>query len=75
MMTLMLALAIPGLIMLLTGHLIARLVVRAGDPIALTRMLQLVGILLLVAALLARPRNPQTAAFPPAPDAAETRNR
>lgn len=75
MMTLMLALAIPGLIMLLTGHWIARVVVRSGDPIALTRMLQLVGILLLVAALLARPRNPRTAAFPPAPDAAEPRDR
>ncbi len=75
MVTLMLALALPGLVMLLAGHWIARLVVRKGDRIALARVLQLVGILLLVAALLARPRNPQTAAFPPPPDAAEPRRR
>ena len=70
MLVLTLLLGVSGAALLLAGPFVARLVVRRGDPMGLGWVLQAVGILLLVAALLVRPHNPDNAAFPPPPEAA-----
>lgn len=73
-MALMLGLGVLGIALLLAAPFIARLIVgRNGDPAAATRILQLLAVVLLVAALLFRPHQDETAAFPPPPDAPRQR--
>jgi hypothetical protein len=68
----MLVLIILGIGLLLGGSLIARVVRgRGNDPVALARILQAVGIILLLAALFTRPKNLDTTAVPPPPDSPE----
>lgn len=68
------ALAVLGIALLLTAPLLGRLIVRGrGDPLGITRVLQGVAVILLVAALFFRPYQSETAAFPPPPDAAADR--
>jgi len=63
-------LTILGICLLLAAPFLGRVIVGTkGDPMAVTRVLQGVAVLLLVAALLFRPYRPETAAFPPPPDA------
>ncbi len=65
------ALAILGIVLLVTAPLLGRLIVRGrGDPLGITRVLQGLAVILLLAALFFRPYQPETAAFPPPPDAA-----
>lgn len=69
-MALMIGLAGLGVVLLLAAPLLARLIVgRQGDPAGATRIFQGVGVVLLVAALIFRPHQDETAAFPPPPDA------
>lgn len=68
MATLTIGLAVLGLVLLFAAPLLARLLMRGGEPVALTRGIQLFAAALLVIALLVRPHNPDTAAFPPSPD-------
>ena len=76
MFLLMATLTVLGLALFLSARLIARIVVgREGDSTPLTRMLQAVAIALLIAALLARPHNPDTSAIPPHPDEVPARSR
>lgn len=51
----MAALAIPGVLLLFLGPVLARLFVRRGDWRALARFLQAAGVAMIVAALLVRP--------------------
>lgn len=65
----MIGLAALGVILLVVAPFLARLIVgREGDPIGITRILQGVGVILLLGALLFRPHQEETAAFPPPPD-------
>lgn len=67
---LMIVMAIGGIALLLAAPVLAKLVVgRDGDPIGITRILQVAGVVLLLMALLFRPHQDETAAFPPPPDA------
>jgi uncharacterized membrane protein YtjA (UPF0391 family) len=67
---LMIGMIAAGLLLFLAAPLIARAVVgSAGDPVGITRILQVIGVLLMVVALVFRPHSPDTAAFPPPPDA------
>lgn len=76
MFILMVGLVGLGLGLLIGGRLIARAVVgRDGDPMGLTRILWVLGALLLIAALIVRPHSDETAAFPPPPDVMEERER
>lgn len=69
MLALMLLLGGLGLLLLFTAPLIARVVVGGqGDPIGLKRILWVVAAVLLFLAVLLRPHDTQTAAFPPSPD-------
>jgi uncharacterized membrane protein YdcZ (DUF606 family) len=68
MLMVMIMLGTAGILLFCGGPLLARLVRRGGDPAALARLLQIVGILLMIAALLVRPQSPATAAFPRTPD-------
>src|SRR5690606_16690836 len=63
MPTLTIGLAVVGLALLFGAPLLARLVLRRADTVALTRILQAVAVVLLLGALLVRPHNPETAAF------------
>ncbi|MEX2582724.1 MAG: hypothetical protein WD766_05600 [Gemmatimonadota bacterium] len=68
----MIVLGALGIALLLSAPLLARLVVgRQGDPVGLTRIIQVVAVALLVGALFARPRNLDTTAVPPPPDSPE----
>jgi hypothetical protein len=59
-----------GLVLFLAAPLLARLVVGSRrDPVGITRILQVAGVILMLAALIFRPHSPDTAAFPPPPDA------
>lgn len=72
----MVVLAVAGIALLLGAPLIARVIAgRGNDPIALTRLLQAVAVVLLIAALLLRPSNPETSAVPGPPDAAPASER
>lgn len=72
MLTLMLGMAGMGLALLGGGAVLTRQRRRRGsDPVAVARVLQALGAALLVGALLVRPYNPDTAAFPPPPDQLE----
>ena len=73
-MGLMLGLGALGVALLLAAPYMARLIVgRGGDPAGTTRIFQLLAVILLVAALLFRPHQDETAAFPPPPDAPSSR--
>lgn len=64
------ALALLGIALLLSAPLLGRVIVGGrGDPLGLTRVLQGLAVILLLAALLFRPYQTETAAFPPPPDA------
>ena len=65
MLWLMLALGAAGAALLFTGPWLARRLSSGADPVALTRLLQLAGVLLLLLALLLRPENSGLTAFPP----------
>ena len=68
----MLVLAGLGIALLIGAPLVARLIMRGDkDPVALTRALQVLAIILLVSALFLRPSNPDTSAIPAPPDAVE----
>ena len=72
MLIAMLLLGGLGLLLLLGAPLLARLVVGAeGDPVGLKRIFWVIAAALLLLALLARPHNDQTSAFPPSPDQRE----
>jgi hypothetical protein len=65
----MILLLAAGVSLLIGAPMIARIVAgRGSDPVGLTRVLQLVAVALLIAAIFARPYNPDTAAIPPPPD-------
>lgn len=68
-----LVLALGGIALFLLAPLIARLAMRGRDPMALTRILQLVAVLMLVGALFIKPYNPDNTAIPPPPDMADPR--
>lgn len=58
-----------GLLLFFGGPWIAQWIRReTPDPLGIGRVLQLAGMLLLVAAVLFRPHDPATVAFPPPPD-------
>ena len=66
----MLFLMVIGGSLLLGAPFLARAIVgRRGDPVGAMRIIQVVALLLLFGALLVRPHNEETAAFPPPPDA------
>lgn len=70
----MLVMAAAGIGLLLSAPLIARLIKgRGSDPVALTRMIQIVAFALLIGALFVRPYNPETTAVPPPPDVPDAR--
>lgn len=72
-MALMIALGLIGVILILGAPAIARVAgPRFGDPVPITRILQVVGIIFLLAAILLRPHSDETAAFPP-PEAIDSR--
>ena len=67
---LMIVTGIAGIALLLAAPVLAKLVVgREGDPMGITRILQVLAVVLLLLALLFRPHQDETAAFPPPPDA------
>jgi hypothetical protein len=71
-MELMIVMAVAGIALLLSAPLIARAAVgREGDPTGLTRIIQGLAVVLLIVALVFRPHQDETAAFPPPPDAVE----
>lgn len=66
----MIILGVVGIALFLAARLIARIVVGGnGDPTGLTRVIQGVAVILVVVALVFRPYQEETAAFPPPPDA------
>jgi hypothetical protein len=66
----MIALTALGVALLVGAPLVARLAKgRGSDHVGLTRILQAAGVVLLIGALLLRPRNLETTAVPPPPDA------
>lgn len=76
LLLLMTVLAVAGIALFLTAPFIARAILGGDrDPVALIRMLQVVGAALLIAALFTRPYNRDTTAVPPPPDAPDSRNR
>lgn len=69
MLSVMIVMVLAGIALFVSAPLIGRLLTRhKRDPLALVRILQLLGIILLVAALLIRPYNRETTAVPPPPD-------
>lgn len=75
MLWLMLVLAAAGAALLFGGPWMARRLAHVRedpvDPVALARLLQLAGVILLALALLARPGDGGLSAFPPPPGAAD----
>jgi len=72
----MIALAAVGIVLFFSAPLLARVILgRPRDPVALTRLLQVIAFGLLLAALLSRPYNPETRAVPAPPDAPAPRLR
>ena len=68
----MIVLTVIGVAFLVSAPLIARIVVgKNRDAVALTRILQMIGVACLIGALLTRPRNLDTSAVPPPPDLIE----
>ena len=73
-MELMIGLGVVGILLLLTAGRLAKLIVgKDADPMGLTRILQGLAVVLLIVALVFRPHQNETAAFPPPPDAVEDR--
>lgn len=73
-MGMMLGFGALGIVLLIAAPFMARLVVgRDGDPAGTTRIFQGLAVILLIAALLVRPHQDETAAFPPPPDAPSNR--
>ena len=71
---LMISLGVGGVALLLAAPFLAKLIVgREADPTGLTRVIQGVAVILLVVALVFRPHQEETAAFPPPPDAPASR--
>jgi len=69
---LMLGLVGLGIVLFLAAPFVARAVGgRGSDPVGLTRILQVVAVVLMIGALLIRPHSDETAAFPPPPDLME----
>ena len=68
MLGLMLSLIAVGIALFLAAPVIGRLVGSSADPVAVTRIVQVLAVLLMFVALLFRPHRDDTAAFPPAPD-------
>ena len=69
MFGLMIVLVVAGIALLVGAPVIARLAVGGGgDRVGLTRIIQVVAVVLLIAALFLRPHSDETAAFPPPPD-------
>ena len=69
MFGLMVGLVALGVALLFGGRFLARAIVgKDGDPEGTTRVCQVIGALLLIAALFLRPYSDETAAFPPPPD-------
>jgi hypothetical protein len=69
MLGLMLFVGGLGLLLLFTAPLLARLAVGTkGDPVGLKRIIWVVAAALLLIAIVIRPHNDETAAFPPSPD-------
>lgn len=66
---------VVGLVFILLAPVFARVVMRGRDPVALTRMIQAVGAVLVIVSLLFRPYNPDTTAVPPPPDVPDARGR
>ena len=65
----MIVLVAAGIALFIGAPLIARLVVGGeGDRVGLTRIIQVVAVVLLIGALFLRPHSDETAAFPPPPD-------
>ena len=72
-MALMIALGTIGIVLILGAPALVRLTnQRFGDAVPLTRMIQVVGIVFLLLAILLRPHSDETAAFPP-PEVRESR--
>jgi hypothetical protein len=75
MLVLMLILGVGGLLLLFTAPFLARLVVGSdGDPVGLKRILWVVAAVLLALAIIVRPHDTRTAAFPPTPDQVDSAN-
>jgi hypothetical protein len=73
---LMIVLAVSGIVLLTTAPFLARLLTGRGrDRTGLTRIIQVLGAALLVAALFARPYNPTTTAVPGPPGSPGARPR
>lgn len=68
MLPVMIVLVLGGIAIFVSAPLLARLVMRGRDPVALVRIFQLIGVIMLVTALLVRPYNRETTAVPPPPD-------
>ena len=69
MLPVMIVMALAGIGLFVSAPLVGRLLMgRKGDPVALVRIIQLLGIVLFVTALLIRPYNRETTAVPPPPD-------
>ena len=68
MLGLMLILIAAGIALFLAAPVIGRLVAGGGDPVAVTRIVQVLAVLLMLVALVFRPHRDDTAAFPPPPD-------
>jgi hypothetical protein len=68
MSTLMMGSLALGLVLLFMAPWLAGILVRGRDPGGLTHILQGLGLVLLVIALLAWPRSPESTAFPPPPE-------
>jgi hypothetical protein len=65
----MLLLGGVGIVLLFAAPALARLAVGStGDPVGLKRIFWVVAAILIVAAVIVRPHNDETAAFPPGPD-------
>ena len=70
----MVVLAVAGIALFVAAPLIARVLMgRKRDNIALTRILQVIGVAMLIGALFLRPYNPDTTAIPPPPDMPDPR--
>ena len=65
----MLLLGGVGIVLLFAAPVLARLAVgSAGDPVGLKRIFWVVAAILILGAVIVRPHDDETAAFPPGPD-------
>ncbi len=65
----MIVLTAAGIVLLVGAPWIARWTTGRGrDSLGLRRILQIIGGILLIGALFARPYNPETSAIPPSPN-------